>query len=119
MDNRYRKMEPSTLESGDTVRLMVKEVCYIQTVTSMKVNGKTTNATDMEPTLMPMALNILENGKKINSMEEVRNSGLTDLNTKVNIKTASKMAMDSSSLPTEVPIKEDSRIMRFTVMENT
>jgi len=75
-----------------------------------------TKLTEKEPTLMPMELTITEIGLMISSMAGAWSHGLMAPNTKVNIKMARKMDVESSLLLTVPSMMENSRRMRSVVV---
>jgi len=68
-------MDPSTMDSGKTIRLMDRAPYTMLMVMYMKVNGSMIKPVDKEHILMKMVPSTLVNGKTINKMDMVLNNG--------------------------------------------
>lgn len=89
--SKYGLMDPNMLDSGKTIKPMVKELFTMLMVTFMKENGLTIRLAVKEPIPMKMVPNMLDNGKMINKMDTAWNSGLMDKSTKESIRMEQKL----------------------------
>ena len=90
--NKFGLMAPDTMVCGRTIKQMVLELWFTQTVISMRECGSMTRHMDMAFTNTPMVPLILANGSKTNNTAKALKHGLTVQGMKACTKTGKKMA---------------------------
>lgn len=106
-------------DTGNLIKLTVKENWYMLTVTFTKVSGSMIKLMVKVPTLMLMELTITVIGSMISNMDLVWRVGQMVQNMRVIILMERKKAKESLPLLMEATMKVSSNKMKYAVLENT